>query len=204
MAEDYNVSAGECMHSIAFEHGFFWETLWNHPNNAALKDLREDPSVLMECDVVHIPDLTVREESCAAEQRHRFRLKGVPALVRIRVVVDDEPRANQPYTLYLDDVEAGEGTTDGDGQVEVSASPAAREGRLVVGEGDDEVTVVFQLGTVDPLDTDQGALGRLHNLGYDVSQPEEAIRGFQTREGLKETGTIDDATRQRIGERFGQ
>jgi hypothetical protein len=204
MPEDYTVSAGECMNSIAFEHGFFWETLWNHANNASLKQLRGDPSVLMAGDVVHIPDLTVRDESCAAEQKHRFRLKGVPAKVKIRVVVDDEPRANEAYTLYIDDIEAGEGMTDGDGYVEASVSPAAREGRLIVGEGDDEVTVVFQLGTVDPIDTDEGVLGRLHNLGYDVAQPEEAIRGFQAREGLEETGAIDDTTRQRLEERFGQ
>jgi hypothetical protein len=204
MPEDYTVSAGECMHSIAFEHGFFWETLWNHANNSALKQERKDPSVLREGDVVHIPDLTVREESCAAEQTHRFRLKGVPAKVKIRVCVDDEPRANEPYTLYVDEVEAGEGTTDGDGFVEVSVSPAAREGRLVVGTGEDECTIVFQLGTVDPMETDEGVLGRLHNMGYDVADPQEAIRGFQAREGLEETGTADDATRQRLKERFGQ
>ena len=34
MPEDYVAKAGDCLTSIAFEHGFDWKTLWNHPNNA--------------------------------------------------------------------------------------------------------------------------------------------------------------------------
>ena len=31
------VEPGECVASIAADEGYAWETLWNHPDNAALK-----------------------------------------------------------------------------------------------------------------------------------------------------------------------
>jgi hypothetical protein len=203
MAEDYTVSTGECMHSIAFEHGFFWETLWNHANNAALKDLRQDPSVLFEGDVVHIPDLTVREESCGAEQTHRFRLKGVPAHLRIRLMQDDQPIANQPFELDVDG-RTETGTTDGDGNIDVPVMPNASGGELIVGEGADRAVYPLDFGYVDPLDTESGVAGRLADLGYSTDPDlAEALRSFQARNGLSETGEIDQATRDKLEELFG-
>ncbi|MEJ7712150.1 MAG: hypothetical protein WKF84_20390 [Pyrinomonadaceae bacterium] len=76
MPEDYIVRAGDCINSIAFERGFFWETLWGHPKNAELKSKRRNPNILKEGDVVHIPDLTIKEESRATEGQHHFKLKG--------------------------------------------------------------------------------------------------------------------------------
>ncbi|MEY2429487.1 MAG: hypothetical protein QOJ40_2372, partial [Verrucomicrobiota bacterium] len=46
MPEDYKVKDGDCLSSIAFSKGFFWETLWNHGDNSALKSKRKDPNVL--------------------------------------------------------------------------------------------------------------------------------------------------------------
>lgn len=112
MAEDYEVNAGECVSSIAFEHGFYWRTLWDHSSNAALKARRKDPNVLLAGDVVHIPDLTLQEESGATEARHRFQLKGVPAKLRIRLLEPCEPEAKQePEGQFHHD---GRGTTSED------------------------------------------------------------------------------------------
>ncbi len=91
MPEDYTVRAGDCISSIAFDHGFFWETLWNHPKNANLKSKRLDPNILKEGDIVHIPDLSLREESRATEKRHRFKLKGAPAKLRLRILEEPKP-----------------------------------------------------------------------------------------------------------------
>jgi N-acetylmuramoyl-L-alanine amidase len=95
MAEDYEVRAGDCMSSIASERGFFWETLWNHSKNAELKRKRGDPNILKEGDVVFIPDLEVREEPRATEQTHRFRLKGEPAKLKIRLMKPKEEKEEQ-------------------------------------------------------------------------------------------------------------
>jgi hypothetical protein len=91
MPEDYTVEQGDCISSIAFEHGFFWVTLWNHPQNSGLKDRRKDPNVLMAGDIVFIPDLRPTWVSKPTEARHRFTLKGVPARLRLRLIKNKDP-----------------------------------------------------------------------------------------------------------------
>src|SRR3954470_16417492 len=76
---DRVVQAGECLESIAFETGFFWQTLWDHSGNAALKKARRYPTALLPGDRVHIPELEAKEESRPAEARHRFKRKGIPS-----------------------------------------------------------------------------------------------------------------------------
>jgi len=68
MEEDYEVQAGDCISSIAYERGFSLETIWNHPANAALKQRRRNPYVLRPGDVLKIPDKTEHLESCQTER----------------------------------------------------------------------------------------------------------------------------------------
>lgn len=86
MAQDYKAKQGDCISSIAFTHGFFWETLWTHPKNSALKTKRKDPNILGSGDIVHIPDIRKKEEAGGGESRHRFKIKGVPAKLRLRLM----------------------------------------------------------------------------------------------------------------------
>ena len=86
MPTEYEVQNGDCISSIAFNHGFFWETLWNDGSNSELKSKRKDPNILREGDVVHIPDLTLKEESGATEKCHSFKLKGVPAKLKLKLM----------------------------------------------------------------------------------------------------------------------
>jgi hypothetical protein len=79
----HTVRQGECIDSIAFEHGFFVDTLWNYVQNRALKQLRKDPNILQPGDIVMIPERTLRKESCITEKKHTFKRKGVPAKLRL-------------------------------------------------------------------------------------------------------------------------
>ena len=201
----HKVKQGDCLSSIADSYGFFPDTLWNHAENVQLKQKRKDPNVLLAGDEVFIPDKQEKTESGATEQRHRFRKKGVPAKMKVRLLVDDEPQANEPYQLIIDGVFWKEGTTDGNGFVKEPIPPNAREGELIVGKNGKQDRYQISFGTVEPLETEEGIRGRLRNLGYPVDKDfSDGIRAFQKKEGLEVTGKVDDATRSKLKEKFGQ
>src|SRR5262245_39240855 len=122
----YTAKAGDCISSIGFEHGLFAETLWDHPENQKLKELRKDMNTLHPGDTVSIPDLRVKEVSGASEQRHRFRRKGVPARFRVQMLNNDQPISRTQFVL-----DAGgqlqTGRTDNEGMIDVPISPDARQ-----------------------------------------------------------------------------
>ena len=204
MAQDYVVQQGDCISSIAFENGFFWKTIWNHPSNADLKARRKDPNVLLENDIVHIPDLTSNQVAGATEQTHKFKLNGVPAKIKVRFLHNGQPRANIPYQLCVDGV-SSTGTTDGDGFVEAKISPGAKQARIVLQDPKSDIVYNMALGHLDPIDTPSGVAQRLANLGYGVGDdPAGSILAFQTDQQLQATGQVDDSTSSKLKDLFGQ
>lgn len=198
------VKAGDCLSSIAQEHGHFWETLWNHADNAALRGERQDPNVLMAGDVVVVPPITVKQESRASDARHRFRQRGVPAKCRFRLLKDGQPRGGVPYILSIDG-QTTSGTTDSDGLLEAPIPPSAREGSIRVREGQHEEVYPLTFGGLDPIDTPGGTAQRLAQLGYRVTDdPGAPIRAFQHAEGLDPSGMADEETLRRLQEVYGQ
>lgn len=242
MPEDYIVQTGDCISSLAFERGFFWETIWNHPQNAELKQKRTDPNILKEGDVVHIPDKELKEESCATDQKHKFKVKGVPAKLRMRLMeepkkeekpaeesasgddshvedpdfnpepVEHVPIKNASYVLEVDGKVISEGTTDGDGKIEVELPPNARDGRLIIRQGTPEERVMtLNLGGMDPMTEVSGVRKRLANLGFPCQSTGDdltddlasALRLFQQQNELDVTGKIDAATKDKIKQLHG-
>jgi N-acetylmuramoyl-L-alanine amidase len=204
MAAQYEVQQGDCLSSIACEYGFLPDALWNHPDNADLKQKRKDPNVLAKGDVITIPDIEIREVSKPTEQKHEFRRKGVPAKLKIQILKKGQPRKNEEYRLIIDGITL-EGTTDGNGFIDKPLPPNAQSGKLIVGEGTGQQVFALNFGHVDPLDTDDGVAGRLHNLGYSAAGDlPSALKKFQSDNGLQPTGKADDATRNKLKEKFGQ
>jgi hypothetical protein len=212
MAEDYQVQRADCINSIAFEGGFFWETLWHHASNASLKSKRKDPNVLMEGDLVHIPEITVKEELGATEQKHRFKRKGVPAKVEFVIRRNKKPVANAPYKAVIDDQVIATGKTDSVGKIKLKIPPNARSGTLVVGEGEAAVDYPIDLGGLDPVDEVSGLQDRLNNLGYFTDRDErgtfgpmttQALKKFQLDQKLDATGTVNEHTQQKLKDAHG-
>ncbi len=206
MSTSHTVQQGECLSSIAEQYGFFWETLWQHPANAALKREGRHPNALLPGDVVHIPDKRLKEYTRPTGARHTWRVRGVPVKLRVQILDDDVARANEPFTL---DVEGAvvTGTTDGQGFVEATIPSRSTRGVLIVGEGEAETRYELMLGHLDPVESVSGTQARLANLGYRCAvtgtlddATREAVAAFQAVAGIGVTGDADDATRAKLRE----
>jgi hypothetical protein len=199
----YTVQQGDCVSSIADQYGLLWKTVWNHPNNANLRQLRKDPNVLYPGDQLFVPDLTEKEVARPTDQRHKFVKKGDPAKLKIRLLDQDKPRVGVPYTLEIDGV-LKSGVTDSGGFVRQPLPPGAQRGKLMVGDGPTKDVFELQFGALDPIETENGIRGRLISLGFGGDNLSEALKAFQQKEGLTVTGEADDATKSRLQERYGQ
>ena len=207
----HTVRQGDCISSIAHEAGFFWETLWDHPGNAGLKQLRRNPNALLPGDKVFIPDKRRKEESCDATQLHTFRIKGVPVRFSLQLLdCGGDPRPQVPYTLEIDG-SSRRGRTDAGGRISEIIPPAARRAKLTMGpSGRPSEVYEFQLGHMNPLDDIAGLQARLQNLGYlkqVTGEMDAATRGglrkFQRACGLAETGEPDGATHSTLAGKHG-
>jgi len=199
------VSQGDCIASMAHENGFFWETIWNHGENAALKAKRGDPNQLVAGDEVFVPDKDLKQESCATEQRHKFKIKGATNKFRVQLKALDEPRANEDYVLEIDG-KLRKGKTDSSGVIEEIIPGNARGGRIILSGGKEEIPI--RLGNLDPIDTLSGVQQRLNNLGFDCGgedgemndQTKAAIELFQTKHKVPVTGEADGPTKAKLKE----
>src|SRR3990170_3615968 len=99
MPHSHTAARGESVESIAYAHGLFWETVWDDPGNAALREARAEPNVLAAGDVLVVPDLRPKEEQAATGRRHVFRRRGVPSVLRVRLLEGSTPRAGLAYTV---------------------------------------------------------------------------------------------------------
>jgi hypothetical protein len=200
---NYTVEQGDSIPSIAADNGFFWETIWNHPQNAQLKAKRKTPNQLFPGDEVFVPELRKKTESRPSDARHTFKRKGVPAKLRVRLLRLEEPRKNEPYVLDIDG-KLIRGTTDGDGVIEQFMPPNARNAQLLL-QGGKEV-MNLRIGHLDPIDELSGVQQRLNNLGFCAGsedgelddQTRSALRAFQERYGLEASGEINEATRAKL------
>ena len=207
----HKVVQGDCFLSISETNGFFWETLWNHPQNAELKKQREDPAILLPGDVVFVPEKSPKEVSASTNQVHQFTVKNSPAKFHIRFLDDDDsPRANLTYVLEIDGKEFT-GQTDGDGAVIVAIAPDAKKGKLILTDNGEDEEYDLLLGHLDPVKVLPGVQARLKGLGYydgvtaqDMNpETEQAIKDFQEANSLEPTGKLDDALRSKLEDIYG-
>ena len=207
----HTVRAGDSTTSVAYRNGLFWESVWNHSKNAALKEKRKKANVLAAGDELFVPDKEEGSADCATEERHRFRRKGVPEKLNVRFLdLEGEPYANAKYRLRIDGV-MSRGSLDGDGWLRVPIPPDARVAEIRLGETGEILTTNINIGGLDPISELTGVQARLRNLGFykgsiDGSESErldDAVKAFGARAGLTDGSGLDDNVRSKLLEAHG-
>ena len=122
--KNHIVAEGETLVGIAGQNGFNWETLWNHPDNEGLKEKRLNPGWVTAGDVVVIPEIREKSESCVTDRLHVFRKRtGIPPPVPERTWIEiqlwdqttNKPVPGASYRLTLGDGSVREGRLDDSG-----------------------------------------------------------------------------------------
>lgn len=209
MATTHIVQQGEHLSSIAKQYGFNdYHTIWEDPQNTALKQQRQSPNVLFPGDSLVIPDKEAKGEQRPTGQQHQFKISRPP--VRLRLALrdfDNQPLVNTECEIQVDGSSKSL-TTDGDGRIEVAISATAQEATLVFKDPlvPFDLSVPIKIGHLDPVDQVSGQKARLSNLGYITRPLEEVddtflsyvVQEFQCDFDLPVTGVCDDATQAKL------
>lgn len=206
MPATHIVKSGEHLGRIARDFGFEnFSILWDHPDNAALKQLRKDPMLLAPGDEVFIPDRVQLIFKRATAASHDFKVTVDTLTLTLKLVAfDGKPLANSKVKVRVEAPETGgassqdeqELTTDGDGNLTVDVASHVDSGSIEI----DGVIFPLGIGGLDPITTDSGVAQRLSNLGYLVLDDDDldpqllrlAIQDFQADNGLPTSGERAD------------
>ena len=195
MATTHIVEQGEFLDAIALKHGFRdWRAIWNHPDNAALKQRRRNPNVLLPGDQLTIPDRTVGSASAPTGRLTTFETGTNDVLLNVTF----ENAGAKPLASRQGQLTVGARSVNGDlvrkGPIALGTDPRGTlplvfrnviDGKLVASEGAfafdplplpesnspaaaEPVPPAFRflVGDLDPVDTPSGQRARLNNLGY--------------------------------------
>jgi len=193
MAGYYSVVEGDYLSKIAADKGFTdYHTIWDHPNNATLKQTRQNPCILVPGDQVFIPDKVPHQESRSSDQHHTFVVRR-PSL-KLRLVLEDLyelPIAGATCTLVVQG-QSYSLTSDGNGMIEQEIPPTAQHGFFAITANltpFHKIQIPLKIGYLEPVDQVAGQMARLNNLGYFAGDLDEIQRG-----GGGEGVSTDDAS----------
>lgn len=206
----HTVRQGESILSLSKRYGIPADKILNHSENEQISQRNRNTGILFPGDQVTIPDREIKEVDAGTGQRHHFRCTNRTAWLKIQFFHQDDPRSEEPYRLIVGTQESS-GNLDQDGWMRVRVPVDARDALVILGERDREERINLRIGHLNPIDEISGVKQRLNNLGfYCGSEDDElnevvqaALLSFQAKQGLEETGELDDATKNRLREVYG-
>jgi hypothetical protein len=181
--------------------------IWDHPDNAALRERRQNPNVLAPGDELLVPDVDAPTFEIQTGRRHAFVVPTTALELRCRLLDPfGEPRRDLAVRCLVDDVPAAL-QTDGEGMLVVPIRAASERVRIEL----PELAYELEVGHLDPHDLPSGIRARLMALGYaageaDGDDPEDlrfAVELFQHDHGLPVDGEQNAALLDKLVEVFG-
>ncbi len=215
MAGYHRVEQGEHLGLIAKSYGFAsYTSIWNHENNATLRETRQNPNVLLAGDQVFIPDRLSKTVEIDTGKFTRFQVRQEKILLRL--MLDElfgEPLANVQCEIRVDGKTLKK-TTDENAIVEVEVAATAQAAELVVKEPESrlgDVVIPIKIGHLDPVEEQTGQIARLNNLGYFAGSSERideqllksAVEEFQCDQGLTVDGKCGPVTQAKLKKNHG-
>lgn len=218
MAKKHKVEPGDWLGVIAKKYAFSdWRSIWEHPANHALRELRRSPDLLLVGDEVVIPNVATPPGLPVATGHRATFVIGTADSLRLRVTgLEVYLSVFGPIDFRLEvGPHALEGVLEEDGQeLVIPLEKGVNKGSLSLqGSKPHE----FFIGGLGPASEGVGARARLLNLGYRSDIPpggegsEDAdadplswlLAWFQRRNDLPSTGELDEGTRKTLEEQYG-
>ncbi len=190
MAKYHTIKQGEHLSRIGQQYGFTdYQNIWDHPENKGLRQKRQNPNVLFPGDRLYIPDKEPKEIAGATTQRHRFRVKRPPLMLRL--ILEDlyeKPIANATCELRVENT-VFPLTTDHNGQIEQRIPIGAERAALLIKDPEtplNDLVIPVKIGHLDPVEEISGQVARLNNLGYNAGTLDQPINEAQFRSAVEE------------------
>ena len=213
MPRQHTIAAGETLAGLAAEHGFSrGSQIYDHADNASLRERRNNPDILAAGDVVVLPDPTPGAAQIRVGARHRFQVRRPRQQLRLQPLgAEGQALDGWHYVLELENTRF-EGVVDG--CIEHPIPLGTRRARLEVQPEDDaqpSITWDLQVGHLEPAETAAGLQARLNNLGFSAGaidanigpKTEAGLRRFQTAHGLNVDGVFTPEVVDKLREEHG-
>lgn len=214
MPVEHVVEQGETLTRIAKQYGLTCKKLSDHPDNAALCELRTDTNILLPGDVVNIPDKTTKMLELTPDTVNVFVLVEKPE----RFIFKMQDAEGQPVDVHKATlVIAGNpiDATISDDQLScILPLNADNNAMLNIWLSDQEApdeSIPVSLGYLDPVETLSGVQARCNALGYECgvvdglmgANTRRGVRGFQTANALAVDGDPGPNTQSKLKDVFG-
>ena len=191
MPTTHTVAQGETLTKIARQYKYAsWKKIYEHPNNADFRALRDNPDIIFPGDQIIIPDIEPKKISARAGRTHIFCLKKAKETLRLNIGAGlGIPLEGARAVLNAGDQKV-EALLGQEGLLEIELpEDYSPEGELEVylDPDDEEPSYVFELelGTLDPVEELSGVQARCNAIGFDCGVV-DGIMGSKTREGIEE------------------
>lgn len=186
MPKQHTVQKGETLSKIAKQYQINdWRMLYNHPDNAPLREKRKNPNIIHPGDIVVIPDTQEQTMTIRTGQHHRFVVKPdvpmpAPSWLKVRALYDDPwqtPLTDGKVNVSVEGLSIAElqplQTGTGKNTLSMSAkeakSTAKEPGTLLLEEvplGDAEVEFARELGLEQEISTTRKNIEARLNKAY--------------------------------------